>query len=238
VIPYPESFGGLDPALAKKLRKLTGRLLGDLRGRGYDVMVSNDLVELEEFCIEQPEFSTISTAFDLRFHPGRDAMAQGLFLLKDNQRVGTVWRRIVGLRNQRTRAALNLKRSFEELHVFYDDPLDAPRRETCILDNNTAEFVIREGYYCYCGAAWLARDHQRTNLFKTIADLALVLCVTAFEQWEWFVACVTKEHRELAEKAFPYMNFTKDMIYCGEPYWLCTTAYPEALKMVLRAADE
>lgn len=238
MIPYPELFGGLDPTVAKKFRKVVRARLDALRERGYEVGVSNDLLELEEFRIEQPEFSTVSTAFDLQFHPGREAMAQGLFLLKDGERVGTVWRRIVPLRDQYTRDPLTLKECFEGLYIFYDNPLDAPRREKCTLDSELASSWVDTGLICYCGAAWLPVDLQRTGVFKLLVDLALVLCVTAIEQWDWFVACVWEEDREMAIAAFPYMNFTRNMTYCGKPVWLCTTAYPEALKMVLRAADE
>lgn len=234
--PFPSFlFAELAPEIAGKLRALVSRSLSTLGEHGYEVMVSVELEELESFRRENPEHHTPNTAFDLRWHP-HEVHAQGLFLMRDGRRVGTVWRRIIPLRNRRTLEPLSLKDAFEGLHVFYDDPLDATRRETCSL-NNTLPKLIDRGSICYGGFAYFQPQHQRLGLFRPLSDLALVLSITSAEQWDWFVALSTEEGRERAIAAFPYRRYEWGMKHNGDDYWLCTASYEEIVSFALKAAE-
>ncbi len=238
--PFPEAgFAGLDPITGRKLSALVSRLLSGLHKQGYGVLASIDLADLARFreeYAEHPDCRSPHTAFDAEYHPSEIA-AQGLFLTREQTPVGTVWRRIVPLR--RNLELLTLRQSLEGLHLFYEDPGLALRRETCAVTSKLAR-MIEGGSVCFGGAAWHHPEHRSLGLFKTMALLSLVLCITSPEPWDWFAATVEEKNREKYMNLFPYQSWNRDVTHVREierHFWLCLSSYEEVVETVMKAAE-
>lgn len=212
------------------------KALGDA---GYTVEVSRSLVDLKFFWQQHAEHADLTKgpAFDADFHPEGEP-AWGIFLVDaDRNQVGTVWRRVVELRDRATLRGLTLKDALEGLHVFYHDPLDAPRRETCSVECEIAE-DIKRGAVAYGGALWIHPDHRHKSLFASFSALSRIMSITSPAHWHYFVLLAEDKNRHLALDHFPCKYYARGVWHPNRQThnWLCWATYNDAVGIALRDA--
>ncbi len=235
MVPYLDSLdlSSLDPALAAKCHSgIVAPALQLLKREGYQVKVSRSLADLAAFWQRHADQEDLyrSSAFDCAFHP-ETSPAQGLFLEAPNwEPVGTVWRRTIPL--SFSGKSLNLKQALEGLYVFYHDPLDAPRRETCVVECEAAE-DIKRCTISYGGALWIHPEHQGKGLFKAFSLLSRVLAI-ANAGWDYFVLLTEDKNRILALDHFPCTSYTRGVWHKGVHNWLCTATYKDAVRLAMK----
>jgi hypothetical protein len=237
VISYLDAsdFSGLDPVLRDRCQQgLIAPALAYLAKQGCQVKVSRDLQDLKALWQTNADTDVLqTTAFDPAYHPPT-SHTQGLFLEKGNELVGTVWHRLVRLQDPRTLRSLTLKQALEELYIFYHDPLDAPRRETCAVDCEIAE-DIKRSTICYGGALWIHPDHRGDGHFKALSLLSRVLSLTGSkEPWHWFMLLTDHDNRHRAMDTFPCSYFARTVHHKGKNQWLGLATYEDSLKLALK----
>ncbi len=210
--------------------------LAYLASKGYQVKVSRSLTDIARFWQDNDGVEGLYrfNSFNGKFHA--DNSAEGIFLEHDGRLIGTVWNRLIPLRDNRLGKSMTLRQALEGLYIWYSDPGDAPRREQCTVNCEIAE-MIRHGTISWRGAYFIHPDHQGQGLSKPLSLLSRVLSITAPTTFDWLALLTDDKNKDRMLDLFPCSGFWRGVKHNGLDYWLCLSSFEETVHRTLKSAD-